>query len=48
MIVLKGEGKAFCAGGDVEVMADLMKRDGANEFGRMLGAGRRVVTAIRD
>ncbi|MBA2339036.1 MAG: enoyl-CoA hydratase/isomerase family protein [Pyrinomonadaceae bacterium] len=48
VIVLKGEGKAFCAGGDVEVMADLMKRDGANEFGRMLGAGRRVVTAIRE
>ncbi len=47
VIVLRGAGRAFCAGGDVGVMAELMQRDDADEFARMLGAGRRVVTAIR-
>jgi len=48
VVVMKGAGNAFCAGGDVEVMGDLMGRGDANEFARLLGAGRRVVTAIRD
>src|SRR3982751_929243 len=47
VIVLRGAGRAFCAGGDVSVMADLMQREDADEFARMLGAGRHVVTAIR-
>ena len=47
VVVLRGAGHAFCAGGDVGVMAELMQRGDADEFARMLGAGRHVVTAIR-
>ncbi|HEX8070602.1 MAG TPA: enoyl-CoA hydratase [Pyrinomonadaceae bacterium] len=47
VVVLRGAGDAFCAGGDVGVMAELMQREDADEFARMLGAGRHVVTAIR-
>jgi enoyl-CoA hydratase/carnithine racemase len=34
-------------GGDVEFMAELMERRDGEEFSRILGAGRRVITAIR-
>lgn len=47
VIVLRGAGSAFCAGGDVAAMAELMQRGEVDEFARLLGAGRRVVTAIR-
>jgi 2-(1,2-epoxy-1,2-dihydrophenyl)acetyl-CoA isomerase len=47
VVVITGAGRAFCAGGDVAAMDDMMEREDADEFARMLGAGRRVVTAIR-
>jgi len=47
VVVLRGAGRAFCAGGDVATMAELMRDENADEFARMLGAGRRVVTTIR-
>src|ERR1700755_3199860 len=47
VIVIKGEGRAFCAGGDVHFMAELVERGDAEEFARLLGAARRVVLAIR-
>ncbi|MDT7603497.1 MAG: 2-(1,2-epoxy,2-dihydrophenyl)acetyl-CoA isomerase [Acidobacteriota bacterium] len=47
VVVLVGAGRAFCAGADVEYMDELMRRDDADEFARLLGAGRRVVHAIR-
>jgi 2-(1,2-epoxy-1,2-dihydrophenyl)acetyl-CoA isomerase len=47
VIVIKGEGRAFCAGGDIHFMAELVERGDAEEFARLLGAARRVILAIR-
>src|SRR3954468_21842895 len=47
VIVLGGEGRAFCAGGDVHYMAELVERGDSEEFARLLGAARRVILAIR-
>src|SRR5918996_4685861 len=47
VVIVTGAGRAFCAGGDVAFMAELMNRRDAEEVSRILGAGRRVITAIR-
>ena len=47
VVVITGAGRAFCAGGDVAFIADLMQRRDSEEFSRILGAGRRVILAIR-
>ncbi|MFN2530368.1 MAG: enoyl-CoA hydratase/isomerase family protein [Pyrinomonadaceae bacterium] len=47
VIIITGAGRAFCAGGDVVFMAELMERGDVDEFARILGAGRRVITGIR-
>src|SRR6267154_3246962 len=47
VVVIKGEGRAFCAGGDVQFMADMLDRRSAEEFSRILGAARGVFVAIR-
>jgi enoyl-CoA hydratase/carnithine racemase len=47
VVVITGAGRAFCAGGDVAFMAELIERQDAEEFSRLLGAARRVVTSIR-
>jgi 2-(1,2-epoxy-1,2-dihydrophenyl)acetyl-CoA isomerase len=46
-VVVTGAGRAFCAGADVQFMSELMERDDVEEFRRLLGAGRRVLTSIR-
>ena len=47
VVVITGAGRAFCAGGDISAMNDLIERQDADEFSRLLGSARRVVTAIR-
>src|SRR5689334_23447630 len=47
VVILTGAGRAFCAGGDISFMAELMQRRDSEEFSRILGAGRRVILAIR-
>ena len=47
VVVITGAGRAFCAGGDVAAMAELIERQDAEEFSRLLGSARRVITAIR-
>jgi len=47
VVVITGAGRAFCAGGDVAAMADLIERREAEEFSRLLGSARRVITSIR-
>jgi 2-(1,2-epoxy-1,2-dihydrophenyl)acetyl-CoA isomerase len=47
-VVITGAGRAFCAGGDIAYMAELIENDDAEEFGRLLGAARRVLHAIRE
>src|SRR5256884_3887091 len=47
VVLMTGAGRAFCAGGDVHFMAELVERGDAEEFARLLGAARRVILAIR-
>ena len=47
VVIITGAGRAFCAGGDVAYMAELIERRDTDEFSRLLGSARRVVTVIR-
>jgi 2-(1,2-epoxy-1,2-dihydrophenyl)acetyl-CoA isomerase len=47
VVVITGAGRAFSTGADVARMSELMEGGEVEEFTRLLGAGRRVLTAIR-
>jgi enoyl-CoA hydratase/carnithine racemase len=47
VIVITGAGRAFCAGGDVTYMADLVERRDVEAMAALVDAGRHVVTTIR-
>ena len=43
--ILTGAGRAFCAGGDIDVMMELKRTGDREGFRALLEAGRRVVTS---
>ena len=47
VVVLTGAGRAFSTGADVARMSELMEGGEVEEFRRLLNAGRRVLTAMR-
>lgn len=47
VVVIRGAGRAFSAGGDVEFMRGLQQRGDLEAFRSLLEAGRRVVLSIR-
>jgi len=48
IVILTGAGRAFSAGGDVELMASLQREGNVDAFRRLLDAGGEIVTTIAE
>ena len=46
VVAITGAGRAFCAGGDVELMASLQETNDVERFRKLLDAGRDIVVQI--
>src|SRR5262245_44410255 len=46
-VVITGRGRAFCAGGDVMALSDLIDRQDVDTVRKVLEAGRDVIVALR-